>query len=173
MHSALLRPPRLTHRGRKPLRRSGSHGTARAWRHSTSASGSAHWAAKPETGTFGHEPALVARTCSPAKLLGFLKLAGTPRCNDARRCHPWHYQGAPAAMAWRRPSRQPRRVASHARNSRSRAPRPRTALRRRREDENLAKQTFVQRRKQIALTTKFARNPTSLLLVKEDVNLNL
>ena len=58
-------------------------------------------------------------------------------------------------------------------NWRSRAPRPRTALRRRREDENLAKQSFVQRRKQPALTTKFARNPTSLLLVKEDVNLNL
>src|SRR5215831_3777103 len=30
--------------------------------------------AKPETDTFGHEPALVARTCSPAKLLGFLLL---------------------------------------------------------------------------------------------------
>ena len=74
-----------------------------------------------------------------------------------------HYQGAPAAMAWRRPSRQPRRVASHARIPRSRAPRPRTALRRRREDETLAKQSFVQRRKQLALTTKFARNPTSLL----------
>ena len=63
-------------------------------------------------------------------------------------------------------------------NSRSRAPRPRTALRRRREEyhavgENLAKQSFVQRRKQLVLTTKFARNPTSLLLVKEDVNLNL
>jgi hypothetical protein len=49
----------------------------------------------------GHETALVARTCSPAKLLGFLKFVGTPRCNDARRCHPrgWHNQGAPAAMA--------------------------------------------------------------------------
>src|SRR5215472_4590284 len=31
------------------------------------------------------EPALVARTCSPARLLGFLKFVGTPRCNDARR----------------------------------------------------------------------------------------
>src|SRR5258706_16026685 len=59
------------------------------------------WAAKPETETFGHEPALVARTCSPAKLLGFLKLVGTPWCNDARRYHPcaWHGQGAPAAIA--------------------------------------------------------------------------
>src|SRR5262249_32874417 len=81
----VLRPPRLMHGGRKPLRRSGSHGTARAWRHSTSASGSAHWAAKPETGTFGHEPALIARTCSPAKLLGFLKFVGAPRFSDARR----------------------------------------------------------------------------------------
>jgi hypothetical protein len=36
-------------------------------------------AAKPETDTFGHEPALVARTCSPAKLLGSLKFVGTPR----------------------------------------------------------------------------------------------
>jgi hypothetical protein len=49
----------------------------------------------------GHEPALVARTCNPAKLLGFLKFVGTPRGNDARRCDPcgWHCQGAPAAMA--------------------------------------------------------------------------
>src|SRR6266511_1736119 len=49
----------------------------------------------------GHETALVARTCGPTKLLGFLKFVGTPRCNDARRCHPcgWHNQGAPAAMA--------------------------------------------------------------------------
>jgi hypothetical protein len=31
--------------------------------------------------TFGHEPALVARTCSPAKLLGFVKFVGTPWCN--------------------------------------------------------------------------------------------
>ena len=37
------------------------------------------WAAKPETDTFGHEPALAARTCSPANLLGFLKFVGTPR----------------------------------------------------------------------------------------------
>ena len=44
-------------------------------------------ATKPEADTFGHEPALVARCCSPAKLLGFRKLVGTPRCNDARRCH--------------------------------------------------------------------------------------
>jgi hypothetical protein len=71
------------------------------------------WAAKPETDAFGHEPALVARTCSPAKLLGFLKLVGTPWCNDARRCHlcPWHSQGVLAAMAWRRTSEQPRRLA--------------------------------------------------------------
>jgi hypothetical protein len=69
------------------------------------------WAAKPEpeTDTFGHE----ARTCSPAQLLGFLKFVGTSRCNDARRHHPcaWHSQGALAAMAWRRTSEQPRRVA--------------------------------------------------------------
>jgi hypothetical protein len=53
------------------------------------------WAAKPETDALGHEPALVARNCTPAKLLGFLKLVGTPRYNDARRCHPcpWHSQG--------------------------------------------------------------------------------
>src|SRR5438270_12646579 len=44
-------------------------------------------AAKPDADTFGHESALVARCCSPAKLLGFRKLVGTPRCNDARRCH--------------------------------------------------------------------------------------
>jgi hypothetical protein len=52
-----------------------------------------------ESDTLGHEPALVARTCSPAKLLGFLKFVGTPRCNDSRRCHPcgWHSQGASAA----------------------------------------------------------------------------
>jgi hypothetical protein len=46
------------------------------------------WAANPETGTFGHEPALVGRTCSPAKLLGYLKFVSTPRCNDARRRRP-------------------------------------------------------------------------------------
>ena len=59
------------------------------------------WEAKPETDTFGHEPALVARTCSPANLLGLLKFVGTSRCNDARRCHPfaWHSQAAPTAMA--------------------------------------------------------------------------
>jgi hypothetical protein len=53
------------------------------------------WAAKPETDTFDYEPVLVARTCGPANLLGFLNLVGTPRCNDARRCHPcpWHSQG--------------------------------------------------------------------------------
>jgi len=47
---------------------------------------------RPETDKFGQEPALVARCCSPAKLLGFPKLVGTPRCNDARRCHQcdWH-----------------------------------------------------------------------------------
>src|SRR5262249_62358051 len=47
---------------------------------------------------FGHERALVARTCSPAKLPGLVKFGGTPRCNDARRCHPfaWHSQAAPA-----------------------------------------------------------------------------
>jgi hypothetical protein len=61
---------------------------------------------KPGTDTFGHEPALVARYCSPAKLLGFPKLVGTPRCNDARRCHKcdWHSQGRRAAMAWCRTS---------------------------------------------------------------------
>src|SRR5262249_2880978 len=55
-------------------------------------------AAKPETGIFGHEPTLVAHTCSRAKLLGFLKCVGTPRYNDARRGRscPWHSQGAPA-----------------------------------------------------------------------------
>ena len=48
----------------------------------------------------GHETALVARTCSPAKLLGSLKFVGAHRCNDARRCHPrgWYSQGALAAM---------------------------------------------------------------------------
>jgi len=58
-------------------------------------------AAKPETDTFGHEPALVARTCSPAKLLGFPKFVGAPRCSDARRCHPcaWRHRGALVAMA--------------------------------------------------------------------------
>src|SRR5262249_16608983 len=50
------------------------------------------WAAKCETDTFGHEPTLVARTCSPAKLLGFPKFVGTPRCSDARRCHPCAWQ---------------------------------------------------------------------------------
>jgi hypothetical protein len=69
-------------------------------------------AAKPETDTFGHEPALVARCCSPAKLLGFAKLVGTPRCSDARRCHQcdWHSQGGPAAMASCRTSEQLHRV---------------------------------------------------------------
>ena len=56
---------------------------------------------KPETDTFGHEPALVARGCSPAKLLDFPKLVGTPRRNDARRCHQcdWHSQGGRPAIA--------------------------------------------------------------------------
>src|SRR5215831_14124629 len=64
------------------------------------------------TDTFGHEPALVAGTCSPAKLLGLLKFVRAPRCNDTRRCHPcpWHRPDALAAMAWRRTSEQPRRV---------------------------------------------------------------
>ena len=70
------------------------------------------WAAKPETDTFGHEPALVARCCSPAELLGSPKLVGTPRCNDARRGHQcdWHGQGGQAAMASCRTSEQLRRV---------------------------------------------------------------
>ena len=48
-----------------------------------------------------HEPAVVTRTFSPAKLLGPLKFGGTPRYNDAQRGHPsgWHSQGAPAAIA--------------------------------------------------------------------------
>jgi hypothetical protein len=48
-----------------------------------------------------HESALVARCCSPAKLLSFPKLAGTPQCNDARRCHQsnWHSPGGRPAMA--------------------------------------------------------------------------
>jgi hypothetical protein len=128
--SALFGPPRLMHRTRrKPLRWSGTHGAARAWRHSTSASGSDRqifwtalserqgglefsWAAKPRTDTFGHESALVARTCSPAKLLGLLKFVRTPRCNDTRRCHPCpcHRPDALAAMALRRTSEQRRRV---------------------------------------------------------------
>jgi hypothetical protein len=47
----------------------------------------------------GHEPPLVACTCSPAKLLGFLNLVGTTRCSDARRgrSRGWHTQHAPAA----------------------------------------------------------------------------
>jgi hypothetical protein len=66
------------------------------------------WGGEPETDTFGHEPALVACCCSPAKLLGFPKLVGTPRCNDARRCHQcdWHGQGGRAAMASCRTSEQ-------------------------------------------------------------------
>ena len=144
--SAPFGPPRLMHRTRrKPLRWSGTQ-----WRRSSLASFDIglrfrslnfldsvaqrqgglefSWAAKPETDTFGHEPALVARTCSPANLLGFLKFVGTPRCNDARRCHPcpWHSQGALAAMAWRRTSEQPRRVAictgRQQRNAGKRAP---------------------------------------------------
>src|SRR5215471_16484322 len=48
-----------------------------------------------------HEPALVARCCSPAKLLGFPKLVGTPRCNDPRRGHQcdWLSQGGRVAIA--------------------------------------------------------------------------
>jgi hypothetical protein len=59
-----------------------------------------------------HEPAVVARCCSPAKLLGFPKLVGTPRCNDARRCDQcdWHSQGGRPAMASCRTSGQLRRV---------------------------------------------------------------
>jgi len=63
--------------------------------------------------SFGHEPALVARCRSPAKLLlGFPKFVGIPRCVDHRRCHPccWHSQGGPAAMAPSRTSEQLRRV---------------------------------------------------------------
>jgi hypothetical protein len=62
--------------------------------------------------TFGHEPALVARCCSPVNLLGSSKLVGTPWCNDARRCHQcdWHGQGGRAAMASCRTSEQLRRV---------------------------------------------------------------
>ena len=58
------------------------------------------------------EPALVARCCSAAELLGFPKLVGTPRCNDARRGHQcdWHGQGGQAAMASCRTSEQLRRV---------------------------------------------------------------
>ena len=48
-----------------------------------------------------HGSALVTCTCNPVKLLGLLKFGGTPRYNDARRCHPSgrHSQGAPAAIA--------------------------------------------------------------------------
>jgi hypothetical protein len=57
------------------------------------------WRAKPETDAFGHEPALVARTPTPAKLLGFVKFVGTRWCNDARCYHPpaWHNQAVTAA----------------------------------------------------------------------------
>jgi hypothetical protein len=49
----------------------------------------------------GHEPALVARSCSSAKLLGCVSVVGTPGCHDAWRCHSrgWHSQSALAAMA--------------------------------------------------------------------------
>ena len=63
--------------------------------------------------SFGHEPALVARCRSPAKLLlGFPKFVGIPRCSDHRRCHPccWHSQGGPAALASCRTSEQLRRL---------------------------------------------------------------
>ena len=63
--------------------------------------------------SFGHEPALVARSRSAAKLLlGFFKFVGIPRCNDHRRCHPccWHSQGGPAALASCRTSEQLRRL---------------------------------------------------------------
>ena len=54
----------------------------------------------------GHEPPLVARSCSPAKLLGSVSVVGTPRCLDAWRSHSrgWHSQRAPAAMPAGRPS---------------------------------------------------------------------
>jgi hypothetical protein len=70
------------------------------------------WGPKPETETFDHESALVARCCSPAKLLGFPKLVGTPRCNDARRGHEcdWHGQGGQAAIVSYRTKEQLRRV---------------------------------------------------------------
>jgi hypothetical protein len=69
-------------------------------------------AAKPEKDTFGHEPALVARCCSPAKLLGFPKLVGIRRCNDSRRRHQRdrHSQGGRAAMASCRISEQLRPI---------------------------------------------------------------
>jgi hypothetical protein len=71
------------------------------------------WGGEARDDTFRHEPALVARCCSPAKLLlGFPKFVGIPRCNDHRRHHPccWHSQGGPAAMASCRTSEQLRRV---------------------------------------------------------------
>src|SRR5262249_41863628 len=73
------------------------------------------WEAKLGTDGLGHEPALVARTCSSAKLLCFLKFVRTPRCNDARCYHPcaWHSQGAPAAMASRRTSEPPNPVGAY------------------------------------------------------------
>ena len=57
--------------------------------------------ARDEARDIWHGSALVTCTCSPVKLLGLLKFGGTPRYNDARRCHPsgWHSQGAPAAIA--------------------------------------------------------------------------
>ena len=69
-------------------------------------------AAKPETDTFGHEPALVSCSCYPAELLGSPNVVGTLWCSDARRYHPcgWHSQGGPAAMASCRTSEQLRRV---------------------------------------------------------------
>ena len=71
------------------------------------------WGGEARDDIFGHEPVLVARCCSPAKLLpGFSKFVGVPRCDDPRRNHPccWHSQGGPAAMASCRTSEQLRRI---------------------------------------------------------------
>ena len=80
-------------------------------------------AAKGRDRSFGHEPALVARCCSPAKLLGFPKLVGPPRCNDAWRCHQcdWHSQGGRAAMASCRTGEQRRPVSSRVNRASARA----------------------------------------------------
>jgi hypothetical protein len=67
----------------------------------------------PATDTFGHEPALVPRCGSPAKLLlGLSKFASIPRGNDARRCHPYccSSEDRPAAMASYRTSERVRRL---------------------------------------------------------------
>jgi hypothetical protein len=71
------------------------------------------WVGEARDDIFGHEPVLVARCCSPAKLLpGFSKFVGVPRCDDPRRNHPccWHSHGGPAAMASCRTSKQLRRI---------------------------------------------------------------